>query len=69
MLEGTKLLCRDARLARDIRDFLAQHPVRSGQRTVQQTLERLDVNVAFSARLSKTAGGLLAAGIARLGRS
>jgi len=67
MLEGTKLLCRDAQLAREIRGFLAQHPVRSGQRTVQQTLERLDVNVTFSARLGETAGALLAAGIARLG--
>jgi puromycin-sensitive aminopeptidase len=69
LLEGTKLLCRDAKLAREIRDFLAQHPVRSGRRTIQQTLERLDVNVAFSARLGETAGGLLAAGITRLGGS
>ncbi|MGA2036785.1 MAG: M1 family metallopeptidase [Acidimicrobiales bacterium] len=69
MLEGTKLLCRDAALAREIQGFLAEHPVRSGQRTVQQILERLRVNVLFSARLTETAGAVLAAGTARLGSS
>jgi hypothetical protein len=36
---------------------------------VQQILERLRVNVLFSARLTETAGAVLAAGTARLGSS
>jgi hypothetical protein len=66
MIEGTKTLCRDHELASQIRDFLAQHPVPSGRRTVQQILERLAVNVAFSARLVGLAGDALAAGASRL---
>jgi len=70
MLEGTKMLCRDPALAHEVRAFIEAHPVRTGQRTIQQILERLDVNVAFSARLGDTAGGLLAAGTTRIaGRS
>ena len=34
MLEGAKLLCRDAALAARVQSFVAEHPVRSGQRTV-----------------------------------
>jgi len=51
MIDGVKLLCRDEGLAHRIRGFVAEHPLRTGQRTVDQTLERLDVNVAFSKRL------------------
>jgi puromycin-sensitive aminopeptidase len=34
----------------DVRAFLTEHPVKAGQRTVEQTLERMDVNVAFRRR-------------------
>jgi puromycin-sensitive aminopeptidase len=34
----------------DVRSFLTAHPVKAGQRTVEQTLERMDVNVAFRRR-------------------
>jgi hypothetical protein len=33
-----------------VRAFLEANPVKAGQRTVDQTLERLDVNVAFRQR-------------------
>jgi hypothetical protein len=39
--------------------FFAEHPLRSGQRTLQQTLERLDVNQAFAEREAAGLGGLL----------
>ncbi|HUC36697.1 MAG TPA: M1 family aminopeptidase [Acidimicrobiales bacterium] len=67
MLEGAKLQCRDAALAGEIRGFLARHPLRTGQRTVQQMLERLEVNVAFSTQLRAVAGTELAAAVDRLG--
>ena len=37
-------------VAADVRAFLEANPVKAGQRTVEQTLERLDVNVAFRER-------------------
>jgi puromycin-sensitive aminopeptidase len=37
-------------VAADVRAFLSANPVKAGQRTVEQTLERLDVNVAFRER-------------------
>jgi puromycin-sensitive aminopeptidase len=69
MLEGVTQLCRDRRLADDIRAFLAQHPVKMGRRSVEQTVERLGVNLAFTSRLSATVDDSLAAGIERLSRS
>jgi puromycin-sensitive aminopeptidase len=51
MLDGVRLLCRDPALADDVRGFLATHPIPSGQRTVDQTIERLGVNEAFVARV------------------
>ena len=51
MLDGVRLLCRDHALADDVRTFIATHPVPSGQRTVDQAVERLGVNEAFVARL------------------
>jgi puromycin-sensitive aminopeptidase len=49
MLENVSTLVR-RELAADARAFLESHPVKAGQRTVEQTLERLDVNVAFGER-------------------
>jgi len=67
MLDSVKLLCRNAALSAEIREFLDAHPVPSGQRTLQQTLERLAINVAFAGRLRATAAPALSAGIERLG--
>jgi puromycin-sensitive aminopeptidase len=49
MLEGVSSLCR-RELAADVHAFLADHPVRAGQRMVDQARERLDVHVAFAER-------------------
>jgi ERAP1-like protein len=51
MLDGVRLLCRQPALADDVRAFIADHPIASGQRTVDQTVERLGVNEAFVARV------------------
>jgi hypothetical protein len=67
LVDGVRLLCRDGALAEEIRDFVVAHPVRSGQRTVEQTLERLAVNVSLAAALRDSAGRALAAGTGRLG--
>ncbi len=48
MIESISTL--PAELAGDVRAFLSAHPVKAGQKTVEQTLERLDVNVAFRRR-------------------
>jgi len=69
MVDGVRLLCRDSDLADEIAGFLRAHPVRSGQRTVDQTLERLTVNVALARALRTSAGPALAAGADRLGPS
>ncbi|MBW3649407.1 MAG: M1 family metallopeptidase [Actinobacteria bacterium] len=49
MIESVSLLATPE-LAGEIRAFLTEHPVVAGQKTVEQTLERLDVNVAFLQR-------------------
>ncbi|HLG67523.1 MAG TPA: M1 family metallopeptidase [Acidimicrobiales bacterium] len=59
MLSGVRLLCGDSALATAVTDFLHAHPVRTGQRTVEQTLERLWVNVAFGERVRPTLGATL----------
>jgi hypothetical protein len=66
MLDSVKLLCRDAALANEVRDFLGGHPVPAGQRTVEQIVERLGVNVALAARLCDKAAGELSTGVDRL---
>ncbi len=49
MIDSVSLLATPE-LATEIRAFLTEHPVTAGQRTVEQTLERLDVNVTFLQR-------------------
>jgi puromycin-sensitive aminopeptidase len=68
MLEGVRLICRDRELADEITRFCEDHPLRAGQRSVDQTLERLGVNVSFAERLADNDGGAIAAGVARLER-
>ncbi|MGH9017747.1 MAG: M1 family metallopeptidase [Acidimicrobiales bacterium] len=67
MFDGVRLLCRDHALADDVRAFAADHPVPTGQRSVDQTIERLGVNEAFVARLTGTADTLGAALVRRTG--
>ena len=58
-------LCRDPALADEVAAFVQAHPLPIGQRTVDQTLERLGINVAFAAAC-ETAPPALRAGLARL---
>ena len=48
--EAIPALCGDAAFARSVVQFLADHPLASGPRRVAQSVERLDVNVAFAER-------------------
>jgi hypothetical protein len=48
--EAIPSLCGDAEFARSVVQFLAEHPLASGPRRVAQSVERLNVNVAFAAR-------------------
>jgi hypothetical protein len=66
MVDGVRLLCRHPQLADRVRDFLVAHPLRTGQRTVDQTLERLTVNVTLAGDLRTGAVPALQAGIDRL---
>jgi hypothetical protein len=50
IVEAIPALCGDAEFAQTVVQFLADHPLASGPRRVTQSVERLSVNVAFSAR-------------------
>jgi hypothetical protein len=50
MLEPIPALCADADFAEGVIAFLHDHPLSSGPRRVAQSVERLQVNVAFAAR-------------------
>jgi puromycin-sensitive aminopeptidase len=66
MLDGVKSLCRRPEVAQDVTSFLSAHPIASGQRTVNQIVERLEVNVALATRLRAGVAQTLSAGVARL---
>jgi puromycin-sensitive aminopeptidase len=66
MLEAVRLLCRDGELVGTVRAFLAAHPVPAGQRTVDQAVERQQVNHALAARIGPDLGRELEAGVDRL---
>ncbi len=47
MLDGiTSLIEPDS--IKDISQFLSQHPVKSGKKSIEQTLERLEINIEFA---------------------
>ena len=50
MVSGVRLLCGDRALADRVTAFLADHKLPSGQRTVDQAVERLWINVEFVER-------------------
>src|SRR5579875_1867531 len=50
MLQGIRVLCRDRAVAQKVTEFIAAHPLRSGQRSVDQAVERLWINVEFVER-------------------
>jgi puromycin-sensitive aminopeptidase len=66
MLGGVASLCRDSQLADEVTAFVRAHPLAIGQRTVDQTLERLGINVSFATALNTTAQPVLRAGLQRL---
>ncbi len=50
IIESLPALCADAEFAQSAVAFLDAHPLTSGPRRVAQSIERLEVNVAFAAR-------------------
>ena len=66
MVGGVTSLCRDRELAAEVTAFVRAHPLPIAQRTVDQTLERLAINVSFAAALRDGAAPALDAGLARL---
>jgi puromycin-sensitive aminopeptidase len=50
IIESLPALCADADFAEGAVTFLASHPIPSGPRRVDQSIERLRVNVAFAGR-------------------
>jgi puromycin-sensitive aminopeptidase len=59
MLGPVRSLCGDEGLADRVAAFLAAHPLASGQRSVDQAVERLGVNVAFGRRERAGLAGVL----------
>ena len=60
MLSGISRLCADASYADSVAEFVIAHPVRSGQRSVLQEVERLRVNVSYGERERPHLGTVLA---------
>jgi puromycin-sensitive aminopeptidase len=65
LVEPIPAFCGDAAFAQRVIKFLLDHPIASGPRRVQQSIERLGVQVAFAARerdrLAAACGAVLAA--------
>ncbi|MDQ1362085.1 MAG: puromycin-sensitive aminopeptidase [Acidimicrobiaceae bacterium] len=60
MLDGVRTLCRTPEQAEAVAAFVTSHPLPAGGKTVEQILERLDVNVAFGQRVGAGLAGVLA---------
>jgi puromycin-sensitive aminopeptidase len=50
MLDGVRALCTPPELAAEVTRFIEAHPVAGSGRSLEQTLERLSVNVTFATR-------------------
>ena len=59
MLGSVSMLCGDPEVAKQATAFLRANPLKSGQQTVLQALERLANNIAFGARVSGTLAATL----------
>ena len=68
MLDGVKFLCRDTVLTEEIRLFITEHPIPSGQRTVDQISERLGINTVFASRIGASVGSVLAKATDRIAK-
>ncbi len=66
MLDGVRGLCRPPGLADEVVEFIGRHPVPGGAKTIEQTLERLAVNVAFVERHGDGLARLLRTSLAPL---
>ncbi len=66
MLDGVRALCAPPELAAEVTEFVTDHPLAAGGRTVEQILERLAMSVAFGQRegpgLADTLTGALGTG-------
>jgi puromycin-sensitive aminopeptidase len=60
MLDGVRTLCRTPEQAQAVAAFVKSHPLAAGGKTVEQILERLDVNVAFGQRVGSGLPEILA---------
>jgi predicted signal transduction protein with EAL and GGDEF domain len=60
MLDGVRTLCRTPEQAAAVAAFVTSHPLPAGGKTVEQILERLDVNVAFGQRVGTGLAEILA---------
>jgi puromycin-sensitive aminopeptidase len=60
MLDGIRTLCRTPEQAEAVAAFVKSHPLPAGGKTVEQILERLDVNVAFGQRIGTGLAEILA---------
>jgi puromycin-sensitive aminopeptidase len=60
MLDGVRTLCRTPEQAEAVATFVQSHPLPAGGKTVEQILERLDVNVAFGQRIGTGLAQILA---------
>jgi hypothetical protein len=61
IIESIPALCADADFAQSAIAFLTAHPLSSGPRRVAQSIERLEINVAFAARERPELADVLAA--------
>jgi puromycin-sensitive aminopeptidase len=59
MLDSARALCGDPAVAEGVARFLGEHPLESGQRSVDQMLERLAINVEFGRRWGHRLGEVL----------
>jgi puromycin-sensitive aminopeptidase len=66
MLEPVRALCRQPGLAARVKRFLGAHPLPSGQRTVEQAVEQMEINVALAGRLAGSLGRELSSRLERL---
>ena len=59
--------CRDPEFAKEITIFLGDHPVPSGDKSIDQICERLMVNAALGSRLASAGGAAFRAATEHLG--